>query len=204
VRRGQPPEVLRLLVAHGAELERLGGEGFRRDTPLRTAYQHAVLRGMPEVASTLASLGASTDVCAEDLAVAGLARGDAAAVPRELDYDQQEVVILAALNGRLDVVVDDVRPDFGGVVGGSPWGTLLHHGAWVGSPEVVGRLLERGADPSLGDSTPLAWAVRGSAYWNVPGRDYVAVFKLLTAAGNAPEPWFEEEAQGPLAASLTA
>jgi hypothetical protein len=204
VRRGRGPEVVRLLAAHGAELDRAGGEGFRDDTPVRTPYQHAILRGRADVAETLASLGASLEVAADDLAVAALARGEARAITGALDYDQQEVAILAALGGHLDVVVDALGPDFAGVVGGSPWGTLLHHGAWVGSPAVVGRLLERGASPFLGDSTPLAWTVRGSQYWDLPGRDYVAVFDLLLAAGNVPEPWFEEAAEGPLVARLAA
>lgn len=204
VRRGQGPEMIRLLVSHGAELERLAGETWRGDAPLRTPYQHAVLRGRTEVASALAELGAITEVSDGDLAVAALARGEAAPVSGALDYDQQEVVILAALDGRLDVVIDALGVDFGGVVAGSPWGTLLHHGAWVGSPAVVGRLLERGADPSLGESTPLSWAVLGSQHWNVPGRDYVAVFDRLVAAGNPIEPGFEERAQGPLAARLPA
>ena len=209
VRRGRGPDFVRLLAEHGAELDRPGGEPFRRDSPVRTAYQHAVLRGMTEVASTLAALGASTEVPADDLAVAALARGEAARVPDSLDYDQQEVVILAALGGRVDVVVDALGPDFGGVVGGSPWGRLIHHGAWVGSPEVVGRLLERGADPVAESgaefSTPLAWCYLGSENHAIAGRDYVAVAKLLLAAGAAYEDRFEEVAAGPLAdASLTA
>ena len=45
VRRGRGPEFLRLLVEHGAELEHRGGEDWRKPERLRTAYQHAVLRG---------------------------------------------------------------------------------------------------------------------------------------------------------------
>ncbi|MCV7065532.1 hypothetical protein H7H51_07115 [Mycolicibacterium farcinogenes] len=40
--------------------------------------------------------------------------------------------------------------------------TALHHAAWEGDVELIGRLLDAGADPSLTDrqfgSTPLAWA----------------------------------------------
>jgi len=39
-------------------------------------------------------------------------------------------VILAALRGQLELVVDVVGSGFRGVVGGSPEGTLLHHAAW--------------------------------------------------------------------------
>ena len=65
-----------------------------------------------------------------------------------------------------------------------------------------GRLLERGADPLAaapqpGD-TPLAWAAHGSQYWELPGRDYVAVGELLVAAGAPVEPRHVEVAEGPL------
>jgi ankyrin repeat protein len=210
VRRGRGPEVIRLLVAHGADLEGLAGETWRENAPLRTPYQHAVLRGRTEVAETLAELGASTGVAAKDLAVAALARGDATEIVAlgPLDYDQQEVVVLAALGGHLDVVVDALGPGFAGVVGGSPSGTLLHHACWVGNPELVRRLLERGADPVAPSpaeySTPLAWCFLGSRFHAAPGRDYVAVAELLVAAGAELEPRFEEVAAGPLAARLSA
>jgi ankyrin repeat protein len=198
VRRGRGPDVIRLLVSFGVELDALAGETWRPNAPLRTPYQHAVLRGMNEVAEVLAALGASTDVSAEDLAVASLAP------PAELDYDQQEAVILAALRGRVDAVVDAVGPGFEGVVGGSPRGTLLHFAAWEGSAAVVRRLLERGADPvassPAGYSTPLAWCYLGSS--DAAGRDDVAVARMLLDAGAVYEERFAEVAGGPLA-SLT-
>lgn len=99
------------------------------------------------------------------------------------------------------MVVDTVGPDFRGVVGGSPEGSLLHHAAWVGSPEVVRRLLDRGAAPDGGgtspDSSPLAWAALGSRYHN-PGRDYAAVAELLADAGNPVEAVLLDAAHGPL------
>ncbi len=201
VRRGRGPEFLRLLAEHGAELDRPGGETWRGDVPLRTPYQHAVLRGRTDSAETLAELGASTEVAPEDLSVAAVAAGEPppAPLPDVLDPDAQEVLILAALRGRLDAVVDAVGVDFSGVVGGSPEGTLLHHAAWVGNPELVGALLERGADPLAGSpETPLAWAVHGSQFSDLPGRDYVAVAELLTAAGATVEQRYQEYADGPL------
>jgi ankyrin repeat protein len=203
VRRGRGPEFLRLLAEHGADLDRRGGETWRGAVPRRTPYQHAVLRGRTDQADALAELGAPTEVDPADFAVAAVARGERPeALPEVLDVDAQEVLILAALRGRLELVVDLAGPDFRGVVGGSPAGTLLHHAAWVGSPEVVGKLLERGADPDVradGDSTPLAWAVHGSTYHELPERDYVAVAELLAAAGNPIERPFLDAADGPLA-----
>jgi hypothetical protein len=113
------------------------------------------------------------------------------------------VLVLAALRGKLDLVLDAVGPNFSGVVGGSPAGTLLHHAAWIGSPGLVERLLERGADPlalsgALFD-TPLAWAALGSRHHRLPGRDYVGVVERLVAAGAELELRFQAVVDGPLA-----
>jgi ankyrin repeat protein len=204
VRRERGPRFLRLLVEFGADVDRPGGETWRGAVPLRTPYQHAVLRGREDQAETLAALGASTDVAPDDLAIAAVARGERPEMPlrQTLDPDAQEVLILAALRGHLDAVLDAVGPHFRGVVGGSPEGTLLHHGAWVGSPRVVGELLARGADPTADSpadvNTPLGWAALASQYWQRPERDYVAVAELLAAAGDPIEPRFLEVAEGPL------
>jgi ankyrin repeat protein len=208
VRRGCGPAMLRLLTEHGADIDRAGGETWRGDVPLRTPYQHAVLRGRDDLVETLAELGASTQVSDADRAVAALARGKSAdvALPERLDVDAQEVVILAALDGHLDAVVEAVGPDFRGVVGGSPVLPLIGHAAWVGSPTTVHRLLELGAEPlARGDAdyaTPLAVAALGSQHHELPDRDYVAVAELLVAAGNVIEPRFLDVADGPLAAWL--
>jgi ankyrin repeat protein len=201
VRRGRGPGVLRLLVEHGAEVDRPGGETWRGNVPLRTPYQHAVLRGRTDVADALAELGAATDVDPADGAVGAVARGErpAAPLPADPDVDVQEVLILTALFRHPGLVIDQVGPDFRGVVGGSPEGSLLHHASWVGDARLVRLLLERGADAGGGGSgTPLGWAAHGSQNWEVGGRDYVAVAELLAGAGNPIEPGLVEEADGPL------
>ena len=207
VRRGCGPVMIELLVSHGADVDRPGGETWRGNVPLRTPYQHAVLRGKDDLAELLARLGASTDVDPADAAVAAIARGERpeAALPATLDPDAQEVIVLSALRGELDLVLDVVGPAFRGDVGGSPEGTLLHHAAWVGSPELVERLLERGADPvALSGAhfeTPLAWAVFASHHHETaPDRDYVGVAERLVAAGAELERRFLDVADGPLAA----
>jgi ankyrin repeat protein len=205
VRRGCRPELLRLLAEHGAELDRRGGEWSTPPGEYRTAYQNAVLRGRDDYTAVLEELGASTDVSPGDLAVAAVARGERpeAGLPAELGPDAQEVLVLAALAGRIDLVVELVGPDFFGHVGGGPPGTLLHHAAWVGNAEVARRLLELGADPvarsGAAFDTPVAWAALGSQGWRAEGRDYVAVTELLLAAGAKLEPRFTEVAEGPLA-----
>jgi ankyrin repeat protein len=163
VRRGRGPEFLQLLVDHGADLEARGGETWRGDVPLRTAYQHAVLRNRTDNADLLARLGAATEVDPADVETAALARGEEPGPDQSggWDPDRQEVIILAALEGRANL--DVIGVDFRGVVGGSPEGTLLHHAAWMGKADVVRELLARGADPNGGSradfETPLAWAV---------------------------------------------
>jgi ankyrin repeat protein len=203
VRRGRGPETIKLLVSHGADLDRPGGETWRGNVPRRTPYQHAVLRGNDDLAQQLAKLGASTDVDPADAAVASIARGErpTTPLPDTLDPDAQEVLVLSAQRGHLDLVLDLVGPEFRGVVGGSPPGTLLHHAAWIGSVENVERLLERGADPVARAhfDTPLAWAAHGSRDYDDPDGDHVGVAERLVAADAEIEPRFLELADGPLA-----
>jgi ankyrin repeat protein len=196
VRRGRGPEFLRLLAEHGADVDRPGGETWRGSVPLRTPYQHAVLRGRSDSAEALAELGAATEVDPGDEAVAAVARGErpATAIPTNPDPDPQEVLILSALRGRLEVVVDLVGPNFRGVVGGSPPGSLLQHAAWLGDADVVRELLARGAEPA----PALGWAVHGSRNNGAPGTDHVAVAEALVAAGAELEARFLDEADGPL------
>jgi ankyrin repeat protein len=202
VRRGRGADVLRLLVEHGADVDRPGGETWRGHVPLRTPYQHAVLRARDEVAEALAGLGAATDVDPADRAVGSVARGErpASPLPAEPDVDTQEVLILTALFEHPGLVIDLVGPDFRGVVGGSPVGSLLHHAAWVGNAGLVRKLLEAGADPSAdcGSGQPLAWAAHGSQNWELAGRDYVAVAERLADAGNPIEAGLMQDADGPL------
>jgi len=196
VRRGRGPEVVRLLAEHGADLDRPGGETWRGNVPLRTPYQHARLRGRGDVAATLAELGASTELDPADAVIESLARGERPTMPlpETFDVDQQEVIVLAALGGHLDPVVDAVGPGFRGVVGGSPEGSLVEHAAWVGDAALVGRLLALGAEPG----SALGWAAHGSRNHTVQGRDYAAVAELLVAAGARVEPRLLDDAEGPL------
>jgi ankyrin repeat protein len=200
VRRGRGPEFLRLLAGYGADLDRPGGETWRGRVPLRTPYQHAILRGRTDSAEALAELGASTDVDPADSAVAAVARGErpASAIPQDPDPDAQEVLILNALRGRLELVVELVGPTFRGVIGGSPPGTLVQHAAWFGDPELVAALLRRGADPGIDASSALAWAAHGSRHNRASACDHVAVAEALVSAGAVVEPRFLDEADGPL------
>jgi ankyrin repeat protein len=210
VRRGCGVEMIELLAAHGVDLDREGGETWRGDVPLRTPYQHAVLRGRTEIADLLARLGASTGLDPGDAWVAQLARGERpqGEPPATFDVDMQEAVIMTALRVDAELVADAVGVAFEGVVGGSPPGTLLHHACWIGDVGVVERLLARGADPSAPSpahfATPLDWAVHASQYHGLSGRDYVGVAERLVAAGATPAAKHPEAAEGPLAEWLEA
>jgi ankyrin repeat protein len=201
VRRGRAADLVRVLAGHGADVDRPGDEGHG---PGRTAYQHAVLRGLDDVARTLAELGGSTELQPADAAVVEFGSGEAGAdtLPETLDADQQSVVIRAAMRGRIEEVVDRFGPHYRGVADGSPPGTLLHHAGWHGNREAVRVLLGRGADPLAETSdeyaTPAAWAALGSSWWRSPGFDYVGVMELLVVAGAVLEPRFLDVAHGPL------
>lgn len=205
VRRSCGAELLRLLASRGAELDRRGGEWSTPPEQHRTAYQNAVLRGRDDLAAVLEKLGADTTVAPEDLAVAALVRGErpGTKLPEPLSADAQEVLVLAALGGRLERVVDALGPGFFGHCGGGPPGTLLHHACWVGNPALVRRLLELGADPlalsGANFDTPIAWAAHGSQWHWIEGRDYIGVVETLLAAGAEIEERFAEVADGPLA-----
>ena len=127
-------------------------------------------------------------VDADDLAVAAIARGerpDDGARPT-LDYDQQEVLILYALRDG-----DGARrrpatgPNFRGVVGGSPEGSLLaarRRGS--ATPSTRGSW----SAPAPRSAIALDWCVHGSQYHAIAGRDYVGVAEQLVAAGAVIEP----------------
>jgi ankyrin repeat protein len=198
VRRGRGPETLQVLAEAGAELDRPGGETWRGDVPLRTPYQHAVLRARDDCAALLTGLGANTAVAPEDVNLSAVARGTRPDGPLPADVDAQEVIILAALHGRLAVVLEVFGPAFRGVVGGSPEASLLGHACWFGVPEVVRELLARGVqrDPRL-----LFVTAHGSTA--IDG-DHVAVAELLAAAGEPLDPQLLDEADGPLLAWIAA
>jgi ankyrin repeat protein len=206
VRRGNGPEMIRLLAENGAPLDRKGGEWSTPRDEYRSAYQNAVLRGKDDIAELLAELGASTDVAPEDVAVAALARGvrPSEPLPEHLSADAQEVLILAVLRQtHMDPIVEELGPNYFGHVGGGPPGTLIHHACWVANPKTVQMLLDRGADPLAKSGadydTPIAWAALGSQWHGIEGRDYVAVVELLLEHGAELEGRFVEVAVGPLA-----
>jgi ankyrin repeat protein len=198
--RGRSPEFVQLLVERGADLAKRDGGG-------RTAYAQAVRRGRTDLVEELARLGSPTEVSANDEAVGAVARGERPAREVELDRETCEVIVDAAMEGALETVVELFGVELRGHLGG----TLLHHAAWHGRPDLAARLIELGADVEAEAptewSTPLGWAAVGSRYavdeadaTPAPRRpDHVGVAETLVAAGARVEPKDAEMATGPLA-----
>jgi ankyrin repeat protein len=196
VKRGRSPEFLRLLVERGADLS-------MRDHRGKTAYAHAVRRGRLDLAEALAQVGSPTEVDPVDEVIGAVARGERPRRPVELDADARDALVDAAMEGSLEAVV----AAYGTEIRGNLGGTLLHHAAWLGRPELVRRLIELGADvDSRADTqwdTPLGWCAHGSRH--VGGDlDYVGVAEALVGAGARIEPQDVEMAVEPLESWLTA
>jgi ankyrin repeat protein len=210
VRRDRCPDCLRILVARGLDLDRPAGEPWRHDPPVRTGYRHAVIRNRARLAETLAELGASTETTLEDAAIAAVARGERPATPLDLDdLDAREALIRNALFGDPRLTLELAGPNLLGPVDASPFGTLLHHAAWVGDAGLVETLLAAGADVAIpspaGLSTPLGWAALASSHDQPPPeRDHLRVGQVLVAAGDPVDARIVETADGPLRAWLEA
>jgi ankyrin repeat protein len=194
---------VRLLAAAGVDLDRPAGEPWRHDPPVRSGYRHAVIRNRADLVETLAELGASTETTAGDVAIAAVARGERPATPLDLDdLDAQEALIKNALFGDLRLTLELAGPNVLGPVDASPFGTLLHHAAWVGDAVLVERLLAAGADVSIpapaGFATPLGWAALASTDDPDANRDHLRSGQLLVAAGDPIDARIVEAADGPL------
>jgi ankyrin repeat protein len=176
--RDRSPAFLELLLHQGAD-------PGARDQHGRTAYQLAFRRARDEVAGFLAEHGSPDDVSDSDRAVNAIVRGRVAPAS-DLDNDARQVLIELAMGDLegLRQVVQAVGPRFRG---GTPEGTLLHHAAWLGRPDHVRYLLERGArvDETVQTeyATPLGWAAVGSRYRDGLGGDWVAAAQALAEAG---------------------
>ena len=205
VRRGCEASMLELLAEHGADLDRRGGETWRGDVPLRTPYQHAVLRGRTDVAELLARLGASTDVDARDAWVAQLARGERPRGDRPTSFERRHAGVRdpdgasrrsRARGSRRRSRLQRRRRRLSR--GDAP------------PPRVLGRERPRrratscpGRRPGRSIPRRLRDAARlGRPRLAVPrplGRDYVGVAERLVAAGASPVSKYPEAAEGPLA-----
>jgi ankyrin repeat protein len=192
------------MAQRGADIERKRADG-------RTPYAVAELNGNRAVADWLRARGASPELSAVDRMVAACSRGDRKAAEellaksptlREQITDDHYIALhqaaerndVRALEAMLACGFDPNRPDQ------SIGKTALHSAAMEGWPEAVRMLLAHGASVHARDrefkGQPLIWAAEGSRQGR-EGRDFVAVGKLLLAAGS-PVDWqtTEEPAEG--------
>ncbi len=148
IKRRRSPAIIALLLEHGAEPERLTAHG-------ETAYALALRLGQAETADLLLSHGADpAGATPMDRFVGACARGDregADAVlaehpdlPTRLTKQDQRVLVDAAAANDLEAV--EVLLDYGFDIDAegdnmSP----LHWALWEGHPDMVTRLVERGA-----------------------------------------------------------
>jgi ankyrin repeat protein len=189
VSRGRSPEIMRLLVSHGADLEARGDDG-------RTAYAGAVLNGRDDLVAVLEELGAAPQAGPEERVSGAIARLD-------LDAARAALAERPELDGRIRAAIIEFAVAHGppGVAAleelglgielpGWEDGRPLHVAAWRGDALTVDALVDRGAEilarARTALATPLGWAIHGSLHG--PPGDHLAVVRRLVAAGARVDP----------------
>jgi len=181
-RRGQPSEIVRLLLGHGADVHIRRGDG-------RTAWILARRGGFDEVADVLERAGAPPeDLTQADRLLVACGRGDVEAARRlaagaTLESEDNLLLPEAASRGRFGMVRACLAAGFPVDTPDEFGATALHHASIRGNAELVGELLDRGADRGVHDgehdSTPLGWAEFGRDIQFEPAGDYDGCIRAL-------------------------
>jgi ankyrin repeat protein len=194
VRSGCDPELVDLLLAHGADPDAPGPDG-------RSSYALATSQGRTEIAAVLRRHGAIDDATSIDRFLSACLRADQADVRRQVTRhpellgrltgsQQGEALVQAAEAGHSAAV--SLMLDLGFPVdarGGDDGATALHAAAYSGSASTARLLIDRGADieahDTRWDSGPLDWAVVGSGQKPVTNAhpDWIATIRTLIEAG---------------------
>ena len=196
VRSACRPELVDLLLAHGADPDAPGPDG-------RSPYALATAQGRTEVAAVLRRHGAVDDATDIDRLLSACLRADHADAHRQVtrhpellgrltSSQQAGAIVQAAEVGNTAAV--SLMLDLGFPVdarGSEDGNTALHAAAYSGSAGTARLLIDRGADiearDTHWDSPPLDWAVVGSGEKPVtsPRPDWVATVRLLIEAGSS-------------------
>jgi ankyrin repeat protein len=200
VSRGRSPDIVRLLVAHGADLRAAGADG-------RTAYAGAVPNGRDDLVAVLEELGAEPDAGPAERLAGAFARLDIEAAravmrkPPELDARIRSAIVDYAVAHGPNGVAALAELGLGLELRGWEDHRPLHAAAWRGDALTVDALIERGADiearARTGLSTPLGWAIHGSLHG--PPGDHLAVARRLVTAGAQVDPGEAEQGSDALA-----
>ena len=210
--RGRSQEVIRMLVAAGADVNAWDEQNER------TPYGLAWRMGRPDLCELLAELGARREIGPVDeligLCFAGDRDGALRLAAEHPDRVQRirtefgEALHEAAAEGRRAAV--EILLELGVAIGrpGQLGGTPLHHAAWWGRDAVVAALLDAGADPAARaepgvGGTALGWTAHGSFHSPGPvaggGTEHRRIAWRLVQAGAEIEPDMIHEAAPELA-----
>ena len=180
-RRGQSPDIVRLLLDHGADVRARRGDG-------RSAWLLARRGGLDELAALLEYAGAEPEALSPtDELMAACGRGDAEAAGRlggPLPPEDHRLLPEAASTGRFDVVRACLAAGFPVDTTDENGATALHHAAIHGHAATVRELLAHGADTGIEDpehhATPLGWAEFGREVSIAPDGDFEAAIQALS------------------------
>ena len=191
--------MMELLAQHGVDLHQRRSDG-------RTALTVAELHGNEAVAAWLRARGAKDELSPLERFAAACARGDRARADAMLRSNPElrgqlraehhlmmhvpaERGDAAVLETMLTCGFDPNARDHDGV-------TALHRAAMAGRAEATRVLIAHGAAVDALDgmfaATPLLWAAEGWGHASRPGVDFVAVARVLIAAGS-PTTWTPPE-----------
>ncbi|WP_291157252.1 ankyrin repeat domain-containing protein [Gemmatimonas sp. UBA7669] len=183
--QGQSVDVLRALLAHGADVTLRRADGM-------SAWRLAARRGFAELAELLEKAGSPVEPLSPDeQLLAACGRGDASAARAavtagwfaRLSEDDQRLLPWAASRGREDSVRACLAVGWPVDVQDGMGATALHWAAMHGRSGLVAALLDAGAPRHLRDhehqATPRGWAEFGRDVVPREEGDYVGTLALL-------------------------
>ncbi len=191
--------MMELLAKHGADMHRRRNDG-------RTALTVAELHGNEAIAEWLRAHGAKDELTELERFVAACARGDRARADamlgsnpdlrKQLRTEHHLMMQVPAERGDAAILETMLTSGFDPNARDHDGVTALHRAAMGGRVEATRVLIAHGAAVDALDgmfaATPLLWAAEGWGHASRPGVDFLAVARLLIAAGS-PTTWTPPE-----------